>query len=111
MVALQKHTNGSSNDDVVELLHDVRYQPNADPEAISMLLQSIELATATSIKNPSNSVSRSKTISTASVSYAAVLAPATAAKSVPVDETKGASIVELRPTASRLKMEFSRRDV
>ena len=44
MVALREKHNGSNDDDAVELLHDVRLQPNAIPEVVSMVLQSIELA-------------------------------------------------------------------
>ena len=94
MVAPQK-INGSSDDDTVELLHDVRSQPNADPEVVATLLLSIEQATSNESPND-DSASSTKTSSTAydCTSYAAVLSPDTAAKFVPVETTKGTSTVE-----------------
>ena len=92
MVALREKHNGSNDDDAVELLRDVRLQPNAIPEVVSMVLQSIELAT--SKKSLSNSSSSTTTRSTAPSSYAAVVAPATAAKIVPIEKAKRTSTEE-----------------
>ena len=98
MVALQQNDSNvpsTKDPDLIALIADVRSQPNAEPELIAFLLNSIERSNLTrSPVMPASSAKGDSTASSSSLSYAAVLSPSAQVYVAPVDDKNKPSTVE-----------------